>query len=157
MPLFVIVSPEDINARLAIFGGKILVHFPNYFECFDRLPENKDSGKQVFAVFPKPEDVHRQSDGGRMITYIWKGDKNSRSSLGELVTMPILPVDALGGVPQAADVAKAAFADLPEPIRIAGVVAAASPEMISALPHLSKDLPAWSAQTIEKYVQSAAK
>lgn len=157
MPLFVIVSPEDINARLAIYGGKILVHFPNYFECYETLPENKDTNKQVFAVFPRPDDVHRQRDGGRTITYIWKGDKNSRSSLGELVTMPILPVDALGGVPTPGDVAKAAFADLPEPIRIAGVVAAASPEMLGALPAMSKDLAAWSAQTIEKFVQAAAK
>lgn len=157
MPLFVVVAPEDINARLAVFGGKILVHFPNYFECHETLPENKDSTKQVFAVFPKAEDVHRQKDGPRIITYIWKGDKNSRSSIGELVTMPILPVDALGGVPLPGDVAKAAYADLPEPIRIAGVVAAASPEMLSALPALCQDLPAWSAKTIEQFVQSAAK
>ena len=152
--MFILVEPKDVNSKLAILDGKIVAHLPNYIELYVEQPENKDATKQVFAIYPADADIHVQQDGARKITYLWKGPKESRALLGDLVTVAILPVDAAGAGP--ADVAKAAFAAFPEPVRIAGVIAAADPNMIAALPKSTSELPAWAANTLQQFTAKAA-
>ncbi len=156
MKLYVVVLPEEVNARLAIFGGKVLAHLPNYFECSITKPENKDSSKQVFAIYPRDEDVKTFKDGGRTITCIWVGDKNSRQQANDLISVPITPVD-FDARAMPSDVAKAALADYPEPVRLAAALSSASPELLSALPKLTIDLKAWADLTLEQYLGAAAK
>lgn len=157
MPKFyVLVEPKDVNARLAILDGKIVAHLPNYLELHEQAPANKDATKQVFAIIPETKDLHVQLDGGRKITYLWKGPKESRALLGDLVTVPILPVGAGAAEPTPAEIAKAAFAAFPEPVRLAGVIAAADPAMLTALPKTTAELPAWAAATLQQFSAPAA-
>ncbi len=153
---FIQATPEQINGKMAVRDGKVLVHLTNYLTIFDVKPaKSTDANIQVFAIFPSEDDVSRVMDGGKEKIYLWRGNKRGRDNEFDLVSVPILPVDVAMNVPQAtpADVARAAFADFPEPLRIAGVVMSVSPEMLAALPPLTNQLKAWAEQTM---VQAAA-
>ncbi len=151
---FIQVLPEQVNARMAILAGKVLAHLPNYLPLYDNPPTSLNSEHQVFAVYPKDDDVLRRMDGGVEKVYLWRGDKNRRDNELDLVSVPILPVDVARGIPAptSADTARAAFAAFPEPVRLAGVIATVSPEMITALPKATADLKAWAESTLAQSV-----
>jgi hypothetical protein len=121
---------------------------------YEAPPKSANGGHQVFAVFPKDEDVLRRLDGGVEKLYIWRGDKNRRDNELDLVTVPILPVDVAMGIPKptTTDVAKAAFADYAEPVRLAGVIMTVSAEMLNALPKTTAELKAWAESTLAQTV-----
>ncbi len=156
MRLFIVVMPEDVNSHLACYGGKILAHLPNYTECSVEMPVIKDNTKQVFAIFPTESDINRVDDGGKRKTYLWRGSKDSRHQAGELVSVEIQPVSMSQAAGTPVDVAKAALAEYPEPVRFAGVVAGASAELLSSLPGNTAQLKAWADQTLGKFMTAKA-
>ena len=156
---FLQTTPEQINGRMAIQNGKVLVHLRNYITIHDQVPpKSMDATVQVFAIDPLEDDVNRVMDGGKEHIYLWRGNKRGRDNDADLVSVPILPVDVAMGVPKASagDVARAAFADFPEPIRIAGVLLTVSPEMLAALPANTSQLKAWAEQTMQQSVAETA-
>lgn len=154
---FIQVMPEQVNARLAILRGQILAHLPNYLVIFEKPPTSPNADLQVFAIDPASEDVNRVMDGGKEIIYLWKGSKSGRYNEVDLVSVPIYTVQTAMNVPKAtpADVARAALADFPEPVRLAGVIATVSDDMLKALPSNTSQLRAWAEHTLQQSVAAA--
>jgi hypothetical protein len=158
--LFITVRPEVINGHMAAYDGKLLVHLPNYFLVATTQPGKPADGvSQVFAVHVDPNDVNEITDGGVLKTYIWRGGKSNRAQPHEMVSVEITAIGAAGSgaAPPAGDpveVAKAAFGEYPEPVRIAAVVANAPAELVGAIPSGPGQLKVWADSTLAQYVAS---
>ncbi len=154
---FIQVLPEQINAKMAILKGQVLAHLTNYMTIYDAPPTSLNADFQVFAIDPLPADVNRVMDGGKEKIYLWRGDKGGRYNEFDLVSVPILPVDVAMRIPKpmAVDVARSAFSDLPEPLRLAGVLLSLSDDMLKALPANTSQLKSWAENACQQSVAAA--
>ncbi len=157
---YIQILPEQLNSKLAVLNGQILAHLPNYLPIFETVPpKSANADLLVYAITPNEADIHRIMDGGKSITYLWRGAKSGRYNEQDLVSVPIFAIEAanLGSKATSGEVARAAFADFPEPVRLAGVIATVSDDMLKALPERTSQLKAWAENTLLQSVASTGK
>jgi hypothetical protein len=159
--LYVTVKPEEINGHMAAHGGRLLVHLPNYFIASNELVKPTDNSLQVFKVLVDPKDVNEFTDGGKKMVVIWRGDHKNRNNPMDLVSVEVLPVnvgDAHAAVEKAlpTEVCKEAFAEYPDQVKIAAVLASADPALIATLPTAPGQLKAWAESQLESYTKNLA-
>ncbi len=167
IPLYIHVKPHEVNGCLQAQGNKLLIIVPNYTKLFTAPPAITDESHQVFLVGVPEEEVRVISEAGEDCHYLWKGDPMARSKPSDKGTLEIIslaPFVALGATAAEAapvDPAQAAglaFANLPSPVRVAAVIAAAEEKDILLIPDMSPAramaAKAWGQATVDEYVKS---
>ena len=164
-PLYIVVKPEEINGHMAAHGGKLLVHLPNYFITSPTLPPKPaDGSSQVFKILVETKDIYEVMDGGKKLTLIWRGVHGQRTNPQDLVSVEVLPVDTTTTASPAValasalptEVCKEAFAEYPDPVKIAAVIASVDPALLATLPTAAGQLKVWADSQLAAYQQNAA-
>lgn len=162
--LFAILRHGDINGRLAAQDGQLLLIVDNYTQLYPELPPvPADSNTHIYAVTADDEDLAIEMDNGVQVWRVWKGDKTSRQRPQEKAMLPIrslkgAPTAATFGDPSTApaDVARAAFAELPESVRLAAVLASVSCQALIDLPDIgpaiTQRLKTWADKVLNDHV-----
>jgi hypothetical protein len=160
--LYITVRTEQVNGKLAAHNGRLLVHLENYMEVSDTLPPKpKDATLQQYAIQVEADDVNIVMDGGVRKVYLWKGPKISRQ-FPTLVSVGILPLGtgSASAVPSPAaialktlpvDLVREAFNEFPEPVRLAAIINASDPGLLSSLPSATAQLATWADGVLKAY------
>ena len=129
--LFAVVSPSQVNTKLAVLDDKVVVHLPNYMPLHEQAIDPKDSSKSVFNVLVDQDQLdYVDSNGsGYRQPHLWVGPKGQRPRPQDLVTVEILPVGA----------AAPALEALPKEVQLAVVILTQEPAALAKIEGLTAD------------------
>jgi hypothetical protein len=164
--LYIVLRHGDINGRLVAQDGRILLIVDNYTELHPQLPgQPVDGNTHIYQVEALDDELAIESDGGREVWRVWKGDKSSRQRPQEKAMLPVRSlVDVQAALPSAAtatspeDAARQAFGELPEEVRLAAVIASVSDRTLIDLRDIGSviagRLKQWAEQRLTRHVAS---
>lgn len=157
--LFIARRPHEVNGQLAAHDGRLLLIVPNYTQVHAEPPAITDGQSQVFALEVKHDEVVEQMDNGQRKLILWTGDPQARSRPHDKLTLPIASLIPLGGVDTdtAVDKARLAFAELPDAVKLAAIIASVPEQALIDMPVIgpatAPKLRQWAEDVLQKAVK----
>lgn len=134
--LYLVRKPGEIV--LASLDGQIVMIVDNYTEVFETPPQITDGVSRAFVVEVPHDEVIQRMDNGVNRLFLWKGDPKSRERPHDKHQLPVQSLMAMSkGDP--AEMARSAFAELPEEVRLAAIIEATADATLTKLPDIGPE------------------